>query len=63
MEKKGSREGRPRKRRTKVVVSGFANSPLQKDVGVANEDRVIEDSGTRQNMGPADAVRKIRAKL
>jgi transposase len=50
------------KEETKVVVSSFANPPLPKGVGV-NEDRVIEDSEARQNMGPADAVRRMRAKL
>jgi transposase len=51
------------KEETKVVVSGFANSPLQKGVGVAKEDRGIEDSETRANREPADAVRKMEAKL
>ena len=50
------------KEEMKVVVSSFAKPPLQKGVGV-NEDRVIEDSETRQNMGPADAIRRMRAKL
>ena len=44
-------------------MSSFANPPLPKGVGVTNEDRVIEDSETRQNMGPADAVRRMRAQL
>ncbi len=56
---KGSRE----KEETKVVVSSFANSPLQKGVGAAKEGRVIEDSETRANREPTDAVRRMEAKL
>ena len=51
------------KEKAKVAVSSFANSPLQKGVGVAKEDRVIEDSETRQNREPTDAVRRMEAKL
>ena len=51
------------KEKAKVAVSNFANSPLQKGVGVANGDRVIEDAETRQNMEPSDAVRRMAAKL
>lgn len=48
---------------TKVVVSSFANSPLQNGAGVANGDRVIGDSETRSNRELADAVRRMEAKL
>ena len=56
---KGSRE----KEEAKVVVSSFANSPLQKGVGAAKEDGIIADSETRSNREPADAVRRMEAKL
>ena len=56
-------KGIQEKEETKVVVSGFVNSPLQKGVGVAKEDRVIEGSETRSNREPADAVRRMEARL
>ena len=56
-------KGIQEKEETKVVVSSFANSPLQKGVGVAKVDRVIEDSETRSTKEPADAVRTMEAQL
>jgi len=56
---KGSRE----KEEAKVVVSTFANSPLQKGVGAAKEDGIIANSETTSNREPADAVRRMEAKL
>jgi len=51
------------KEKTKVVMNSFANSPLQKDVEAVNEDRIIEDTKTRPNMEPVDAVRRMAVKL
>jgi transposase len=51
------------KEKAKVVMSSFANSPLQKGVEAVNGDRIIEDTETRPNMEPADAVRRMKAKL
>ena len=56
-------KGIQEKEETEVVVSSFANLPLQKRAGAAKEDRVIEDSETRLNREPADAVRRMEAKL
>jgi len=56
-------KGVQEKEETEVVVSSFANLPLQKRVGAAKEDRVMEDSETRSNEEPADAVRRMEAKL
>jgi transposase len=56
-------DGNQEKDEAKVVVSSSANSPLQRGVGVANGDRVIEDSETRSNREPADAVRRMETKL
>jgi transposase len=47
----------------KVVVNSFANLPLQKRIGVAKGERAIEHSETRSNEEPADAVRRMEAKL
>ena len=51
------------KEKAKVVVRSFANSSLRKGVGVANGDRVMENAETRPNREPADAVRRMEAKL
>jgi len=59
VQERSSRE----KGETKVVASSSADSPLQKGVGVANGDRVIEGSETRSNREPADVVRRMEAKL
>jgi transposase len=48
---------------TKVVTSNSADPPLQKSVGVANGDRVIEDVGTGPKGEPSDAVSRMAAKL
>jgi len=45
------------------VVNSFANSPLQKSIKVANGDRAIGNTETRANVEPADAVRRMAAKL
>ena len=45
------------------VVSSSAGSPLQKCVGVANGNRVIEDAGATSNREPSEAVRRMAAKL
>ena len=51
------------KEKAVVVVGGFANSSLQRGVGIARGDGVIEDSETRSNKEPADAARRMAAKL
>jgi len=51
------------KEEAKAVTTGFVNSPSQKCVEIANGDRIIEDAGTRSSREPADAVRRMAAKL
>jgi len=52
-----------KKEEAKVVVSSFANPPLQKGVEIANGDRVIENTETRPNREPVDGIRRMAAKL
>jgi transposase len=51
------------KEEAKAVTTSFDNSPLQKGVEIANGDGVIEHAETRLNREPADAVRRMKAKL
>jgi transposase len=51
------------KEEAKAVTTSFVNSPSQKGVGIANGDRIIEDAETRSSREPADAVRRMAAKL
>ena len=44
-------------------MSSSANSPLQKGIKAVNGDRIIEDTETRKNMEPVDAVGRMAAKL
>ena len=56
-------KGNHGKEETKVIVGSSTNSALQKGIGIANGDRVTKGSETRANREPADAVRRMAAKL
>jgi len=47
----------------RAIVSSFANLSLQKLLGVAKGDRIIESGETRSNEEPSDAVKRMEAKL
>jgi hypothetical protein len=51
------------KEEAKAVTTSFDNSPSQKGVEIANGDGAIEHTETRLNKEPADAVRRMEAKL
>jgi transposase len=51
------------KERAEAVTTSFVNSPSQKGVEIANGDRIMKDARTRSSREPADAVRRMAAKL
>lgn len=51
------------KEEAEAVTTSFVNSPSQKGVEIVNGDRIVEDAGTGPNRDPADAVRRMAAKL